>query len=101
MKKFEEDHALISGLWYYKELYVPSTIKEKKKSVSDLKEKRCTAISIHGKFDQIKDILLQGDLFLDAGNELSQEDLFTDAGKNKFSHFSKYMTKFGHIDSTH
>lgn len=73
VKRFEENHAVISGMWYYEEMYVPSTIEEKKKSVSDLKEKRCTMINIQGKFDQIKDILSQGDRFITAGNsELSQ-----------------------------
>lgn len=73
VKRFEENHAVISGMWYYKEMYVPSTIEEKKKSISDLKEKRCTGLNIHGKFDQIKDVLSRGDRFIEAGNrELSQ-----------------------------
>ena len=73
VNKFEENHGVISGIWYYKELYVPSTVEEKKKSISDLKEKRCSIINIHGKFNQIINILSQGDLFMDAGeNEISQ-----------------------------
>ena len=107
VKKFEENHAVITGMWYYKELYVvPSTVEEKKKSGSDLKEKRCTAINIHGSWDQIIDILIQGDLFMDAidniisqgdlfmdadENELSQVDLFPDAGENEMSYFQKLI----------
>jgi hypothetical protein len=72
-KRIDENNSVISALWYYKELYVPSTIEEKKKSLHDLKEKRCTALSIHGKYEQIKDILSQGDRFIKAGNrELSE-----------------------------
>lgn len=71
-KRFDENHAVISGMWYYKEMYVPSTVEEKKKSLLDLKEKRCTILNIAGKYDQIKDILSCGDRFINAGNrELS------------------------------
>ena len=38
--RFEEDNSVISGMWYYKELYVPSTIDEKKQSILDLKSTR-------------------------------------------------------------
>ena len=72
-KRFDENHAVISALWYYKEMYVPSTVGEKKKSLQDLKEKRCTVLNIEGKYDQIKDILSCGDRFIEAGNrELSE-----------------------------
>lgn len=95
VKKFDENQASLTGMWYYKELYVPSTVEEKKKCVSDLKDKRCTAISILGTWDQIQDILIQGDLFMDlyidAENEISMEDLFTDAVKNKFAPFYKLI----------
>jgi len=66
--RYQENHAVISGMWYYKEVYVPSTVEEKKKSILDLKEKRCTVINIHGKFDQITDILSQGDQFIVASD---------------------------------
>ena len=68
VSKYEENKAIISGLWYYKEMYVPLTVYEKKRSLSDIKEKRCTGLNIFGTYDQIKDILIQGDLFVQAGN---------------------------------
>lgn len=72
-KRFDENHAVILALWYYKEMYVPSTIEEKKKSILDLKENRCTALSIEGRYDQITDILSRGDRFINAGDrELSR-----------------------------
>ncbi len=72
-KRFDENQAVISALWYYKEMYVPSTIEEKKKSLQDLKAKRCTALSVEGRYDQITDILSRGDRFIEAGSrELSQ-----------------------------
>ena len=61
--RFEDDQAVISGMWYYKEMYVPSTVEEKKQSVSDLKAKRCTVLNIHGTFDQILDLLMQSDRY--------------------------------------
>jgi len=64
----EEDTAMLMGLWYYKEMYVPSSIEEKKHSALDLKDKRCTALMVTGKFDQIMDLIGQGDLF-QRGNE--------------------------------
>lgn len=71
--RLDENHAIISAMWYYKEMYVPSTVEEKKKSISDLKAKRCTVLNIHGKYSQITDILSQGDRFIAVGNrELSQ-----------------------------
>ncbi len=39
-----DESALIMGLWYYKEMYVPTTIIEKKHSVDDLKSRRCLLI---------------------------------------------------------
>ena len=33
--KSEDNYAIISGMWYYKEMYVPSTIEEKVKSKLD------------------------------------------------------------------
>lgn len=79
-KRFDENHAVISAMWYYKEMYVPSNLEEKKNSLKDLKEKRCTLLSIEGRYDQISDILLQGDLFIKAGRgELSKySDLLAD-----------------------
>jgi hypothetical protein len=61
--RFEDDHAVISGMWYYKEMVVPSTVAEKKQSVLDLKAKRCTVLNIHGTFDQVLDLLVQSDRF--------------------------------------
>jgi hypothetical protein len=66
--KFEENHSVISGMWYNKEMYVLASVEEKKKSISDLKEKRCTVINVHGTFEQVKDILSQGDLFIEGGD---------------------------------
>ena len=57
--RFDDSHSVIVGLWYYKEIYVPNSIEEKKQSVLDLKEKRCTLITVHGKYDQILDLLMQ------------------------------------------
>lgn len=65
---FDDNQSVISGMWYYKDMYVPSTIEEKKKSILDLKEKRCTVINIYGKFDQISDILSLSDRFTNSGN---------------------------------
>jgi len=71
--RFEEDHAIISGLWYYKEMYVPLSREEKINSISDLKSKRCTVLNVTGTFSQIKDILSQADKFRNAGTyEISQ-----------------------------
>ncbi len=67
--RHQEDHAVISGMWYYQEIYVPSTIEQKKNSVSDLKRKRCTLINIHGKFDQIADVISRGNSFIEAGSD--------------------------------
>lgn len=71
--RFEEDHAIISGMWYYKEMHVPSSKEEKINSISDLKSKRCTVLNVTGTFSQIKDILSQADKFRNAGTyEISQ-----------------------------
>lgn len=59
--RFSDEHATISGMWYYKEIYVPSTLEEKKQSINDLKNKRCTVLNISGTFYQILDILMQAD----------------------------------------
>lgn len=84
--RFEEDHAVISGMWYYKEMYVPSSIEEKKNSVSDLKEKRCTVLNVNGQFDQIMDILIQCDRFQQAGPyEISQFNIL----QNEISNLPK------------
>lgn len=66
--RFEEDHAIISGMWYYQEMYVPSTVEEKKQSIVDLKAKRYTVLNIHGTFDQISDLLVQCDRFQKGGD---------------------------------
>jgi len=69
--RYEEDHAVISGMWYFQEMFVPSTKEEKIKSLEDLNDKRCTVLNIHGKFNQIVDILSLGDRFIAAGeNEM-------------------------------
>lgn len=59
--RFSEEHTTVSGMWYYKEIYVPFTTEEKKQSIFDLKNKRCTVINISGTFDQILAILMQAD----------------------------------------
>jgi hypothetical protein len=59
--RFSEEHATVSGMWYYKEIFVPSTIDEKRHSVIDLKNRRCTVINISGTFNQILEILMQAD----------------------------------------
>lgn len=59
--RFSDEHATVSGLWNYKEIYVPSTVEEKKQSIIDLKNKRCTVINISGTFNQILDVLVQSD----------------------------------------
>ena len=66
--RFQEDHAVISGMWYYQEMYVPSTIEEKKQSILDLKTKKCTALNINGTFEQILDLLMQTDRFHKGGD---------------------------------
>ncbi len=63
IQKINSDDFCISAIWYYSEMDVPSTIEDKKRSVIDLKEKRCVVILILGSFDQIIDILSQGDSF--------------------------------------
>lgn len=71
--RFDEDYALISGMWYYKEMHVPSSKEEKMNSLSDLKSRRCTVLKLTGTFSQIKDILSQADRFRFAGTyEISQ-----------------------------
>jgi hypothetical protein len=88
--RFEENHAIISGMWYFKEMHVPSSRDEKINSISDLKSKRCTVLNITGTFSQIKDILSRADRFINAGtNEILQfnklvEDLINTAGGNAY-----------------
>ena len=73
--RLEEDHAVISGMWYFQEMYVPSTKEEKLQSIADLKAKRCTVINIHGSFNQIVDLLSQGDRYINAQtHELKEFD---------------------------
>lgn len=73
VRLIEEDNAMLMGMWYYMEMYVPSTIEEKKHSSLDLKEKRCMALILTGTFDQIMDLLAQCDRFRDGGpNEIDQ-----------------------------
>ena len=64
--RFEEDHAFISAMWYFQEMFVPSTKEEKTQSIQDLRDKRCTVINIHGTFKQIVELLSQGDRFINA-----------------------------------
>ena len=71
--KLDENHSMLSGMWYYKEMYVPTSLDEKKNSILDLKKKRCTVLNIHGTYGQILDILSQGDRFKGASNfQISQ-----------------------------
>ena len=65
--RFSDEHATLSGMWYYKEIYVPFTLEEKKQSINDLKNKRCIVLNISGTFNQILDILMQGDNIQDDG----------------------------------
>lgn len=67
VRLLEKDSAMLMGLWYYKEMYVHSSVEEKKHSSLDLKEKRCTALILTGKFDQIMDLLAQSDRFHHGG----------------------------------
>ena len=63
-----DESALIMGMWYYKEMYVPTTIIEKKHSVDDLKSRRCLFIVVTGTFSQICDLLMQTDKFKKGGD---------------------------------
>ena len=65
--RFDEDNAVISGMWYYKEIHVPSTVDKKMQSILDLKANRCAVLNLHGTFGQILDPLLQSDCFHNAG----------------------------------
>lgn len=65
--RFSEDHAVISGMWYHGEMYVPSTTQEKIQSINDLKSKRSIVLNISGTFNQILDVLMQADRFLENG----------------------------------
>lgn len=56
----------ISGLWYYKSLQVPSSLAEKKAMLSDLLLGKCKQLKILGNFDQISQLVMQGDRFEDA-----------------------------------
>lgn len=56
----------ISGLWYYKSLQVPSSLAEKKAILSDLLLGKCKQLKILGNFDQISQLVMQGDRFEDA-----------------------------------
>ncbi|HMX00898.1 MAG TPA: hypothetical protein PKL56_16130 [Cyclobacteriaceae bacterium] len=58
-----EESARITGMWYYKEMYAPTTIDEKKLSIVDFKNKRCLFIDVVGTFSQICDLLMQTDRF--------------------------------------
>lgn len=58
-----DEHARIMGMWYYKEMYVPSTIIQKKLSIEDFKSKRCLFIDVVGSFSQICDLLMQTDKY--------------------------------------
>ena len=61
--RVDEDSAIMLSIWYYKEMYVPQSIEEKKHSIVDLKEKRCTVLNVSGSYDQIMDLIIQGDKF--------------------------------------
>lgn len=86
-KRFNENFAVINGAWYYKEHYVPASLEEKLKVTEDLKQKRCTVISIAGTYDQILDLLMQTDRFNrdgdfdDEGFKMLQNELLKDSDK--------------------
>lgn len=86
-KRFDENFAVINGAWYFKELYVPATLEDKLKVAEDLKQKRCTVISITGRYDQILDLLMQTDKFNrdsaidDEGFKMLQNELLKDSDK--------------------
>lgn len=63
--RFSDEHAVISGIWYYKEFYVPTTKEEKIQSLTDLKKGRCAILNISGTFEQIMDILMRCERFHD------------------------------------
>jgi len=99
--RFEEDLAIISGMWYYKEIFVPSTIDEKKNSIKDLKEKHCTVLQIHGTFDQILDILMQSDKFIEAGeSEIAQFIQLKDEISNSPTNNAYIFDDIYHIKGT-
>lgn len=58
-----DENAQIIGMWYYKEMLVPTSIAEKKQSLLDFKNKRCLFIDVVGSFSQICDLLMQTDKF--------------------------------------
>lgn len=62
-QRFSENEAMIMGIWYYKEIFVPNRIEDKKKSGEDLKNKRCTVLTLNGTFDQICEIIMQSDRY--------------------------------------
>lgn len=63
-QRFSQTEAMVMGLWYYKEIFVPSTIEDKKKSGEDLKRKRCTVLLLRGTFEQICEIIMQSDRYI-------------------------------------
>ncbi len=63
-----DESARIIGMWYYKEMYAPSTIIQKKLSIDDFKSKRCLFIDVVGSFSQICDLLMQTDKFQRGGD---------------------------------
>lgn len=79
VKRHKENQGIISGLWYYKEIGVPMSTEEKKSAIGDLKTGRCTLITILGRYEQILDIILQGDRYEATGKrELAAYQQFLD-----------------------
>src|SRR4051794_34702199 len=66
-QRFSDDEAMVMGIWYFREIFVPYTKEDKKKSGEDLKRKRCTVLSLTGTFDQICEIIMQSDKFIGGG----------------------------------
>ena len=67
-QRFSDSEASITGIWYFKEMYVPQTKEEKILSIEDLKRKRCTVLTLKGTFDQVCEIIMRSDAYQD-GNE--------------------------------
>lgn len=74
IKRFNDDQVLIAGLWYYRNISVPSSVEDKKKSVQDLMNNQCcTLLKIHGTFQQTIDLISHSDKFTHAGpDEVSE-----------------------------
>jgi len=58
-----ESQSEIFGFWYYAEMYVPSSIDEKKRLFHDLMTGRSVQLMVRGSFQQVSELLLQTDTF--------------------------------------